>query len=129
MSGAIAREAQAIVFEAAKPIRPGSTVKAQIREAARALGYPEGSWRISAAWYGHADSFSAAAIRELQDRYLAWRTAEARRATAASEVEQARQLALDRDLLERCRRDHLAQLATIESRLAALGPAGSDASA
>lgn len=120
MSQAIADEARLIVREAAKPIMPGQTVGAQIDAACKALGYPRGSWRITAAWYGNAGCWSAAAISDLQKRFLAWRDAETRRRAGAMATERARQAAADRDLL-RHQRDHLAaELQRLNARLALL---------
>ncbi len=121
MSQAIADEARTIVREAAKPIAPGQTVGAQINAACKALGYPRGSWRVQAAWYGNAGCWSAAAITELQTRFVSWREAQTRQTTSALETERARQAATHRAALEQSRIDHLAALAAIESRLAILG--------
>jgi hypothetical protein len=68
MDSVIAREGYTIARQAALPIQPGDTVKAQLNRAWVALGRPP-FWRVRAAWYGSAGSFSAAAIRDLQDRY------------------------------------------------------------
>lgn len=72
MSSALATQAQEMVRHAAEPIPPGETVKGQLRRSARALGYGDWSWRIEAAWYGRADSWSAAAFEELRARYALW---------------------------------------------------------
>lgn len=124
MSQAIADEARTIVRQAAKPIMPGQTVGAQIDAACKALGYPRGSWRITAAWYGNAGCWSAAAITELQKRFVSWRDAQDRRSADALATERVRQAASRRAALEQSRIDHIAALAAIESRLALLG--GSD---
>ncbi len=51
----------------------GKTVAAQVRQAARNLGYPAESWRVREAWYGRAGAWSAAAVDELRRRFTAWR--------------------------------------------------------
>jgi hypothetical protein len=81
VSSSIAEEARDIVWEAAKPVPPGATVKRQMRQAARALGYSDGHWRIRAAWNGEADSWSAKALEELRGKYRDWADRQARRAT------------------------------------------------
>jgi len=121
MNYPIAREAQTLVRQAAGETS-GLIVAAQIQKAAKALGYPATSWRIREAWYGRAGSFSAQAIADLQQRYFRWREQEQARAQAAG----IRQAAADRALLQEIRRKHLAELAKIESRLAALGDRDTD---
>ncbi|WP_237483011.1 hypothetical protein [Lichenibacterium dinghuense] len=54
----------------------GKTVAAQVRQAARHLGYAADDWRVREAWYGRAESWSAAALDELRRRYAAWRDRE-----------------------------------------------------
>ena len=71
MSEALAIEAQQIVRNAAQPVESGETVKAQMRRAWAALGRPP-FWRVRAAWYGAAGSWSAAAFDDLRDRYDRW---------------------------------------------------------
>lgn len=78
MDTAIAEEAYSIVRQAALPIQPGDTIKAQINRAWVALGRPP-HWRVRASWYREAGGFSAVAIRDLQDRY---RDMQAKRAKA-----------------------------------------------
>ncbi len=116
MSNAIAAEAREIVRRAAGDAG-GLIVKGQIRQAARNLGYPADSWRIREAWYGRAGSWSAQAIRDLQDRFLAWRERDAGRQRARD--------AADRALLEQTRARYLADLAAIEARLAVMPDPGS----
>lgn len=77
MSSAIANEAQEIVRRVAET-SCGTTTTAKINAACRALDYPINSWRINDAWCGRAGSWSAAAIVDLQQRYVAWRDKEAR---------------------------------------------------
>jgi hypothetical protein len=72
MSQAIAMEAQGIVHDAARPVAAGDTVKAQMRNAWVALGRPP-MWRVRAAWYGDAGSWSAEAFEDLRMRYRVWR--------------------------------------------------------
>lgn len=116
MSNAIAVEAQQIVRQAAGNTA-GKTVVAQQRAAEIALGYTAGSWRIREAWYGRAGGWSAQAIRDLQDRYLAWRDRE--------EARQSRQDAIDRIVLQQTRERVLADLAQLEARLAGFSDPGS----
>lgn len=126
MSQAIADEARMIVREAAKPVTPGQSIAAQINTACRNLGYPAGSWRVTAAWYHQGGCWSAAAIVDLQSRFVIWREAQDRRSADALSTEQARQAATRRAALEQSRLDHLAALAAIESRLALLGGHNAD---
>lgn len=81
----IAAEMQAIVFDAAQPIRPGDTVKAQQRRAWGTLGRPP-LWRLRAAWYGEAECWSGRAIEDLRRR------ARARQEREENAREQAQQL-------------------------------------
>lgn len=90
VSHAIAAEAQTLVREAAKPIAPGDTVKAQLRRAARALGYRDGDWRIRAAWYREAGCWSASALEDLRARFRTWRAAQDRAAIVEMETQAAR---------------------------------------
>jgi hypothetical protein len=69
VSQSIAAELQGYVFEAAKPVTPGRNIYSQMRDAARALGYSDGDWRIKAAWYGEAGNWSAKAVDTLRQRY------------------------------------------------------------
>jgi hypothetical protein len=78
MSSSIAMEAQQIVRSAATPVPPGETIKGQLRRAARALGYRDGDWRVRAAWYGEAASWSASAFEELRERHRSWNQKQAR---------------------------------------------------
>ena len=73
MGQSIAMRAQTMVREAAEPVSPGSTIKAQMRSAARALRYPDGHWRIRAAWNGEAGCWLAVAFDELCERYRGWK--------------------------------------------------------
>lgn len=116
MSDAIATEAQQIVRRAVGSAS-GLIVKAQIRQAARNLGYAADSWRIREAWYGRAGNWSAQAVRDLQDRFVAWRDRDAGRQKGRD--------AADRALLEQTRARYLADLAAIEARLAVMPDPGS----
>lgn len=78
VSSTIAVEAQEIVRAAAMPIPAGETIKGQLRRAARALGYRDGDWRIKAAWYSEAGSWSAEAFEELRVRHREWREKQTR---------------------------------------------------
>ncbi len=55
----------------------GLTIKAQVRQAARNLGFPPESWRPREAFYGRAGGWSAAALDDLRRRFAAWREGEA----------------------------------------------------
>ena len=54
----------------------GKTVAAQVRQAARHLGYPADDWRVREAWYGRAGAWGATAVDELRQRFVAWRERE-----------------------------------------------------
>ena len=125
MSSRIADDLQACVRIPATPILPGETVAAQMRRSWERLGRPKW-WRLKAAWYGEAGSFSAAAAQDIQHRFVAWREADARRAASSAELERVRQGALRRETLERSRADIAAQLAKIEAQLALVGHHGGD---
>ena len=84
----IAVEAQTIVLKAAGDVA-GLTIKGQLRRAARALGYPDGSWRIRAAWYLEAEPWSAKALEDLRARFRAWEARQAALAAAADETHAA----------------------------------------
>jgi hypothetical protein len=73
MGQSIAEEAQRMVRSAAMPIDAGETIKGQLRRAARSLGYRDGDWRVRAAWYGEAASWSAQAFVDLTERFEKWR--------------------------------------------------------
>lgn len=113
MSSAIALEAQQLVREAAGNTS-GLTIKGQIRQAARNLGYPSDSWRVREAWYAGAGCWSAQAIRDLQQKAMAWRTREAARVQHDNIIRAQR----DRELLERSRDECRATLDEIEEQLA-----------
>ena len=69
---AVAAELRDLVHKAAGDVA-GKTVAAQVRQAARHLGYPAESWRVREAWYGRAGGWSAAAVDDLRRRVVAWR--------------------------------------------------------
>ncbi len=118
MSTAIRDDARQMVFHAAGIIRPGQTVKSQINAACKALGLPPGNWRVTAAWYNQAGCWSAAAIHDLQQRYLKWREIEARRAASTAQTEALIRAQRERQQLEATRNAIRTQLATIERQLA-----------
>ena len=68
----MAAELRDLVHQAAGDVA-GKTVAAQVRQAARHLGYPAESWRVREAWYGRAGGWSAAAVDDLRRRFAAWR--------------------------------------------------------
>ncbi len=117
MSQTIADELYQLSHQAAGKVRPGATVKEQLNAAWENLGRPP-LWRLKSAWWrdGSGD-WSAQAVKDFQQRFIAWREVEVRRATSAAETERVRQAALNRDLLEELRGKHLAELARIEARL------------
>jgi hypothetical protein len=87
---AIALEAQSIVRKAAEPVPAGMTVKGQLRMASRALGYPEGFWRVRAAWHGEAGCWSASALEDLRARFRRWQDKQNTKARAADLTHAAR---------------------------------------
>ena len=125
MSKTIADELQSCVRLPATPIMPGETVSAQMRRAWERLGRPKW-WRLKACWYGEAGTFSAAAAVDIQNRFVAWREADARRAASSAELERVRQAALRRETLERSRAEIAAHLAKIEAQLALIAHHGGD---
>ncbi len=70
-SDAVAAEARDIVRRAVGDAT-GLTIKAQVRQAARNLGFPAESWRPREAFYGRAGGWSAAAVDDLRQRFAAW---------------------------------------------------------
>ena len=126
MTPAVRAETMTIYQRVAELVcRPGTPKKTMDVLVRKALGDTP-LWRVRACRLGEAGCFSAAAVRQLQEEFRLFLERHAARVAAADATEHARQLALDRDLLERCRLDHLAQLAAIERRLAALGPGRPD---
>lgn len=90
----IAREAKKIVFNAAMPIVPGETPKAQMNRAAKALGFDLGHWRIRSAWYGEAGAWSAKAFLDLYRRWKRFEAKQERLARAEALTEATRLAAL-----------------------------------
>ena len=74
----------------------GKTVAAQIRQAARHLGYPPDDWRPRELWYGRCTS--VAALINLRERFAAWRERETA-STAAGPGTLAQRVAAVRRLL------------------------------
>lgn len=91
----------------------GKTVAAQVRQAARHLGYPPDDWRVLEAWYGRAGSWSAAAVDELRRRYAAWREREAVAGAAAFPSTLAQRVVAVRRLLDELAR----QVAGLEAEV------------
>lgn len=84
-------EAQRLARSAAFPVRPGESIKAQMRRSAERLGMARDRTllrRHRAAWYGEAGSWGADLLIDLQSRFAAWtksqrqENAQARRAMA-----------------------------------------------
>lgn len=68
-------EAQRLTRSAAFPVRPGESIKAQMRRSAERLGMARDSTllrRHRAAWYGEAGSWGADLLIDLQSRFAAW---------------------------------------------------------
>lgn len=82
---ALALEMRRIVQHAASPVQPGETIKAQQRRAWEALKRPP-FWRLRAAWYGEAGSWSAVAADDLRRRDAERRRKEAKARDQASEL-------------------------------------------
>ena len=119
MSSMIADEVHAIVTQAARPVRPGESIKTQLHRAWENLGRPP-MWRMRSAWWRDGSgSWSAQAVRDFQDRYLRWREAEARRAASQARTQALLRARRGRAELEAARNEHRAQLARIERQLAA----------
>lgn len=117
---AVATEARDIVRAAAEPIPAGETIKGQMRRAARSLGYRDGDWRIQAAWYGHAGSWSATAFEDLRSRYTTWREKRERIADSAADLSATKFLAMAAMLEqqdESFHREHINQLRDMARRL------------
>lgn len=98
-SGAVATEARDLVRRATGDVA-GKTVAAQVRQAARHLGYPAESWRVREAWYGRAGAWSAAAVDELRQRFATWRDGQPERTvpvTLAQRVGEVRRLLVELD--------------------------------
>lgn len=47
----------------------GKSIAAQIRQAARHLGYQPEDWRVREAWYGRSGDWGAASLDELRQRF------------------------------------------------------------
>lgn len=120
MTAAVRTETCTIYQKVAELVcRPGMPRKQMDEIVSRALdGYP--LWRVRACRLGEAGCFSAAAVYQLQQAYLAFMNRQKACAASAAETEQARQTATDRDLLRRLRDQHAAELQRITARLALL---------
>ena len=106
MSASIAFEARRYVKDAAGPIHAGESIKAQLRRSAANLA-PVPHWRVRAAWYGEAGSWSAAAMDDLRARWRAWK--------AKQEATQEAKLHVETTLLR-------AQVAALKEKLMASDP-------
>lgn len=82
---AIAAEMQRIVLRAAEPVKPGDTVKGQMRRSWEALKRPP-FWRLRAAWYGEAGCWSAVAVEDMRRRDAERRRKEEAGRAQASEL-------------------------------------------
>ena len=97
----------------------GKTVAAQVRQAARHLGYPAESWRVREAWYGRAGAWSAAAVDDLRERFTTWRARETGPSTLAQRVGEVRRLLVELDR----------QVAGLEAEVAGMHGRGSSSDA
>ncbi len=116
MTTQISFDLQSLARSTAEPVRPGESIGAQINKVWERWGRPP-FWRVKAAWYGEAGCFSAAAARDIQDRFVRWRKAEARRAASAAQTETLLRAQREREQLEATRDAIRTQLATIERQL------------
>ena len=119
LSEAIAAEIQAICRAAARPIRSGEGIKAQILRSWRNLGKPP-FWRVRAGWYLESGGWSAAAVRDFQTRYCAFLDREARRADQAQAIEQVKQGLSEPDHVRIARADYqelVTRIAALEAAL------------
>ena len=116
---AVAAELRDLVHKAAGNV-VGKTVAAQVRQAARHLGYPAESWRVREAWYGRAGGWSAAAVDDLRRRFAAWREGDAvEPSTLAQRVGDIRRLLTELDR----------QVAGLEAEVAGMHGRGSSSDA
>ncbi|RYC29294.1 hypothetical protein D3273_24600 [Lichenibacterium minor] len=115
---AVAAELRDLVHQAAGNV-VGKTVAAQVRQAARHLGYPAESWRVREAWYGRAGAWSATAVDDLRRRFAAWRARETGPSTLAQRVGEVRRLLVDLDR----------QIAGLEAEVAGMHGRGSSSDA
>lgn len=79
----IATEARDIVRRAVGDAA-GLTIKAQLRQAARNLGYVGDAWRLREALYRRAGAWCSAALEDLRRRFAAWRQKERTRVAPAA---------------------------------------------
>ncbi len=89
MSEVIGLEVRTICRRAAEPVRPGESIKTQLRRAWSNLERPP-FWRLRSGWYGEGGGWSAAAVADFQRRYLAMTERHARRAAEAQAIERAK---------------------------------------
>lgn len=116
----IAADMQSIVFAASEPIRPGESVKAQIRRAWEALGRPP-HWRARAAWYREAGCWSGQAVRDFEARDHKRRLKEKAAQQHARHAADALLALRDQYHTARDQDFHREQLVAIDAALAAMG--------
>jgi hypothetical protein len=116
---AVGAEARRIVHQAAGDAS-GLTIKGQIRQAARHLGYAADSWRVRDAWYGRAGSWNAAALRDLQGRFSRWRAGEGTRPVAITGPSALPMLALQVGAIRRSLSDLMRQVVDLEASVSRL---------
>ena len=98
---------------------PGTPKKTMDELVSKAWGgYP--LWRTRACRLGEAGCFSAAAMRQAQEAYKSFMARHAARIASGAATERTRQAATDRELLQRLRDQHAAELQRLNARLALL---------
>jgi hypothetical protein len=70
MHDGLSLELRALVFDAARPVAPGESIKGQMRRAHANLGYPPW-WRLRSAWYGEAGRWTARIVEDFRQRHRA----------------------------------------------------------
>lgn len=118
----IAADMQSIVFAASEPIRPGESVKAQIRRAWEALGRPP-HWRVRAAWYSEAGCWSGSAVRDFEARDHKRRLKEKAAQQHAKQAADALLALRDQYHAANDQDFHREQIMAIDAALAAMGVA------
>jgi hypothetical protein len=118
---AVGAEAKRIVHQAVGDAS-GLTIKGQIRQAARHLGYAADSWRVREAWYSRAGAWNPTALHDLQERFLRWRAGEERRSIATGQANALSMLALQVSAIKQSLSELTRQVADLEASLSGLLP-------
>jgi hypothetical protein len=120
MSAAIADELHALATGAAKPVRPGESIKSQMNRAWVNLGRPP-MWRLRSAWWRDGSGqWSAAAVKDFQDRYRAFLERDARRVAQVKAIEGAKRGVIEPAFVEATREQYeslVQRIAAIEATL------------